>query len=101
MEETAQLAFFQTTAKKITGSLPFAVTGVDGLFRLPPHTEPTYQLGPLKPFIAHRVVPVVREVVIGIIDRTIEHADAVDVGSLAKNLSNDVRVAVRGLGLPR
>ncbi|VDK21095.1 unnamed protein product [Taenia asiatica] len=76
-------------------------TGVDGFFRLPPRMEPTYQLGPLKPFITHRVLPVVKEVVIEVIDRTVKRDDAMNVGSLAKNLSNNVRVAVRGLGLPR
>nr|CDS24945.1 Tctex 1 [Echinococcus granulosus] len=76
-------------------------TGPDGLFRLALHTKPTYQLGPLKPFIPHKVLPVVKEVVLEIVDRAFKRADDVDAGGLAVNLSNAVRIAVRDLGLPR
>ncbi|KAL5104224.1 Tctex1 domain-containing protein 3 [Taenia crassiceps] len=76
-------------------------TGADSLFFLPPQMAPTYQLGPLKPFITHRVLPVIQEVVIGIIDHTIQNVDEMSIEGLAKNISNDVRVAVRSLGLPR
>ncbi|EUB55041.1 Tctex1 domain-containing protein [Echinococcus granulosus] len=64
-------------------------TGPDGLFRLALHTNP------------HIILPVVKEVVLEIVDRAFKRADDVDAGGLAVNLSNAVRIAVRDLGLPR
>ncbi|VDD81737.1 unnamed protein product [Mesocestoides corti] len=63
--------------------------------------EPTYQLGPLKPFKPQSLLPVVEEIIQGLVDRAFKRVGRFDPGSLAKNLANDVRVAVRGLGPPR
>ncbi|KAM7533154.1 hypothetical protein Aperf_G00000120191 [Anoplocephala perfoliata] len=74
---------------------------VDGTFRLPILLEPTYQLGPTKPFQLRRVQSILKEVVEGIIDRTFKRNANIDPGALAKNLSNDARLAVKSLAPPR
>nr|CDS29451.1 Tctex 1 [Hymenolepis microstoma] len=74
---------------------------VDGSIRLPIQFEPTYQLGPVRQLVPHRVRPVLEEVSAGIIDRAFKRNVNIDPGSLAKTLSNDLRVTLKGLGQPR